>query len=324
MDGGGEICAEIGLLCAQHETCRVDADCDVSLFCAKKNLKDPIGLCERCTNETCGYKHRCGSCSIGTRCKIDNDCHSKLCFVSESAISSAKKMKKRRGQFETETVIWGSCVSCHNGVRDGLESDVDCGGPNCRERCDVGRYCKKHSDCHSKHCSEESGRCISETRLERCTNGFLDFGEVCVDGSGICREIGKLCDEGGFCEQDEDCASGLYCESRSCTSCMTSPHSEKCSRHEEIIVNISSCYNNIQDGDESDKDCGGSCSKCPLFSKCLSSDSCTTSHCDALTGRCTLGVFGLISLNSGEEEERNYTGIMMGLNPDRTFHVFVR
>ena len=95
-----------------------------SLFCKRRILRirlDFVALHER----DMWIQHRCGSCSIGTRCKIDNDCHSKLCFVSER-IPSAKKMKKRRGQFETETVIWGSCVSCHNGVRDGLESDVDC------------------------------------------------------------------------------------------------------------------------------------------------------------------------------------------------------
>lgn len=215
VDGGGELCAEIGLRCGHHKACRSDDDCDVSLFCAHDEMgpskhKD-YGTCERCNKETCGYKHQCGLCSQGTRCRNDKDCHSGSCYVSEDSASSTRH-KMRRGQLETNIVIWGSCVSCFNGIQDGFETDIDCGGTTCSRKCDVERYCKKHSDCRTKHCSEFSGRCISETRLERCTNGHLDLGEICIDGSGICRDLGKLCEEGEFCMENSDCSSSLFCD----------------------------------------------------------------------------------------------------------------
>ena len=33
------------------------------------------------------------------------------------------------------------CTSCSNGAKDGLETDVDCGGPECETRCVIGEGC---------------------------------------------------------------------------------------------------------------------------------------------------------------------------------------
>lgn len=46
-----------------------------------------------------------------------------------------------------------TCPSFYsNGIQDGLETDVDCGGPNHPKRCAVGDSCSASSDCKSDAC----------------------------------------------------------------------------------------------------------------------------------------------------------------------------
>jgi hypothetical protein len=46
----------------------------------------------------------------------------------------------------------GCCiVYCNNGVQDGTETDVDCGG-NCQAFCRSGQHCSSPLDCYSNTC----------------------------------------------------------------------------------------------------------------------------------------------------------------------------
>ena len=45
------------------------------------------------------------------------------------------------------------CVSCHNGVADGNETDVDCGGDKCKSKCAFGMRCDKDKDCGTEECN---------------------------------------------------------------------------------------------------------------------------------------------------------------------------
>src|SRR5438094_215047 len=50
------------------------------------------------------------------------------------------------------------CVPyCFDGVKDGDESDVDCGGDACAARCTTGQTCSVHADCASGFCDYGSG-----------------------------------------------------------------------------------------------------------------------------------------------------------------------
>jgi hypothetical protein len=53
-------------------------------------------------------------------------------------------------------------LTCSDGKRDGFESDVDCGGPNCLP-CAAGKHCELHSDCESVECDELSACTIIPT-----------------------------------------------------------------------------------------------------------------------------------------------------------------
>lgn len=86
--------------------------------------------------------------------------------------------------------------SCHDRVRDGNESDVDCGG-GCIA-CAQSLGCSNEGDCQSRACN--SGTCAAVT----CTDGVRDGLESDVDCGGW--ECGA-CASGRNCATYSDCAS---------------------------------------------------------------------------------------------------------------------
>ncbi len=93
----------------------------------------------------------------------------------------------------------GGAPSCTDGVRDGTETDVDCGGGTCPP-CADGKDCSFGSDCVSKVCT--GGTCIAAT----CTDGVQNGNETDVDcGGGTCPP----CAPNKHCAVATDCASGI-------------------------------------------------------------------------------------------------------------------
>ena len=105
--------------------------------------------------------------------------------------------------------------SCDNGVQDGSETDVDCGGGDCKP-CPLGLDCEQPSDCISFVC-----------RLKLCS--------ACNDpsdcpGLWLCDPANGACVDGkpnGFlCQDDAECHSGfcppqdgVCCDSACALSC---------------------------------------------------------------------------------------------------------
>lgn len=81
---------------------------------------------------------------------------------------------------------------CTNGVIDGDETDVDCGGRYC-DPCGESASCTL-----DQHCESPYG----------CVNGTC--GQVACDTDADCRSGEELCDEFGFCDicPSEDCGFG--------------------------------------------------------------------------------------------------------------------
>jgi hypothetical protein len=84
---------------------------------------------------------------------------------------------------------------CRDRVRDGDETDVDCGG-SC-QTCAAAKTCSVPADCQSGTCT--AGRCGAAS----CTNGRRDGYESDVDCGGVC----PTCAAGAACAADRDCAS---------------------------------------------------------------------------------------------------------------------
>lgn len=87
--------------------------------------------------------------------------------------------------------------SCHDRIRDGNESDVDC-GDGCLA-CAASLSCGNEGDCQSRACN--SGTCGPVS----CHDGARDGLESDIDcGGWQCA----ACASGGSCGEDADCASG--------------------------------------------------------------------------------------------------------------------
>jgi hypothetical protein len=92
---------------------------------------------------------------------------------------------------------------CSDGLRDGTEVDVDCGG-DC-SKCAAGQRCNGPSDCDSAVCV--GGTCQAAS----CTDGVINQGEANVDcGGPNCPG----CADGQTCATDSDCAGGACLPTR--------------------------------------------------------------------------------------------------------------
>lgn len=117
-----------------------------------------------------------------------------------------------------------------NGVKDGMETGVDCGGP-CAP-CWVGQGCKSNDHCIEGVCF--GGVC----KVPSCMDGVVNDSETGVDcGSPNC----------GPCPDDEGCLAGENCKSLVCWA-------GKCQAPR--------CDDGIKNGDEVEVDCGGDCPAC--------------------------------------------------------------
>ncbi|NUP11514.1 MAG: hypothetical protein HOW73_36170 [Polyangiaceae bacterium] len=63
-----------------------------------------------------------------------------------------------------ECVIPAAPPACENGVKDGAETDIDCGGGFCTSRCDDGQLCITDDDCLSSACVVDMG-------IKKCAGG---------------------------------------------------------------------------------------------------------------------------------------------------------
>ena len=115
---------------------------------------------------------------------------------------------------------------CDDGVLNGDETDVDCGG--ICSLCDDGLACTDADDCLSGLCGE--GVCLEPT----CTDGVLNQDESDGDCGGSCEP----CDDGSACNGADDCGSGVC---------------------DESVCAEAACDDGTQNGAETDVDCGGSC-----------------------------------------------------------------
>jgi hypothetical protein len=101
-----------------------------------------------------------------------------------------------------QVCVSGACVpaSCADGVQDGQETDVDCGGPDCAP-CANGKHCVVNRDCQSGICS--NGVCQPRPT---CTDGIQNGQETDIDcGGPVCAP----CADFKNCLVNRDCQSGI-------------------------------------------------------------------------------------------------------------------
>jgi hypothetical protein len=95
--------------------------------------------------------------------------------------------------------ICQAAATCSDVVKNGAETDVDCGGGVCM-KCVDGKVCVGNTDCVSNLCL--NGRCVQPAT---CSDGVRNGSETGVDCGGSCP---TKCPEGGGCVVSADCVSG--------------------------------------------------------------------------------------------------------------------
>jgi hypothetical protein len=140
-----------------------------------------------------------------------------------------------------------------DGVKNGTETDVDCGGPSCPPCADT-QMCKVGTDCQSKVCNPATLTCSTPT----CFDGVQNGTETDIDcGGPACAP----------CADGKMCLVGSDCQSKVCN-----PTTQTCS--------TPTCFDGVQNGTETDIDCGGgTCPACASGKKCLVNADCVSGTC---------------------------------------------
>ncbi|CAF0730480.1 unnamed protein product [Adineta steineri] len=134
--------------------------------------------------------------------------------------------------------------TCSDGIMNGDETDIDCGG-SCLT-CAVGKNCTLTKDCDNVQCVNNI--CASAT----CNDTIKNNGETDVDcGGSNCSPCGN----GKACSSAGDCAI---------KSCVHGTCKDP------------TCSDGIMNGNETDIDCGGSCPVCGVYQMCKVGLDCTT------------------------------------------------
>ncbi len=144
------------------------------------------------------------------------------------------------------------CTSCSDGVKNGGETDQDCGGgaTGCPTTCAVGKLCAANTDCASGKCT--GNVCTAAS----CTDGVKNGAESDLDcGGGTCA----ACPATKACLVVGDCQSGV-CSSNVCQA--------------------ATCTDLVQNGGESAVDCGGTstCGAC-AGATCAVNGDCASNVC---------------------------------------------
>jgi hypothetical protein len=130
-------------------------------------------------------------------------------------------------------------------VKNGKETDVDCGGGVCT-KCVPGKVCSLGADCTSAVC--KAGLCQAPTCSDATKNG-TETGVDC--GGGACAT----------CPAGQGCGAGTDCQSGVCTG---------------GVCQAPTCTDKAKNGAETDVDCGGTCGGCAVGKVCAINSDCAS------------------------------------------------
>lgn len=250
VDCGGDECAP----CGPTQVCIRNEDCFSAIctdgHCAQAELDDNVKNGVE-SDVDCGGEAYAPKCADDKRCKRDADCASAVC---------------RGGRCQAP--------SATDGVKNGSESDVDCGGLNgAVPRCAPGKTCTSVGDCEGDAAGCNNIDVSTQMSVKVCApasaaNNLLDNGETATDCGGP-DPLTPRCGRNKSCLEGSDCYSGVCSNAKICQP--------------------PTGVDGVQNGDESDKDCGNATTgagKCDPGQRCRTRLDCKEGAC-GLDGRCT-------------------------------------
>jgi hypothetical protein len=207
-------------------------------LCTLVLVLSAIAVIPSCTDSECANGGEGCSCTLPDECgQLPTNCHAWLCDGTCQMLKAAVGSGCLLGEcLAPGTCVMGYCTAepscvecledahcnfghtcelgnvcsrCDDGLRNGDETDVDCGGscPLCTGTCNVD------VDCPGGYCWD--GLCA------RCDDGIQNGDETGVD-CGVFDGHCSIC-FGIFCASNDDCASNTcengYCCATSCPLC---------------------------------------------------------------------------------------------------------
>ena len=252
-DNGGVVCNDGGVCVAMHCTDGVMDSDETDVDCG--------GSCGATCTDTTPQQ----------ACKVPGDCVSGVCHGSPSKCQPP---------------------SCTDGVKNGDETDKDCGGAcdaaaNGSKTCADKLQCKTNADCKNGSCfgavGGGLGTCIS------CGDGVKNGDETGTDCGGACATASngnKTCPLTTACKVDGDCASG-YCDP-SAKTCQSKPNGGSCAADGDCgsahcVSGI--CCNSL---------CNGTCQACTAALTAGADGTCgpINAGVSAPAGQCTAATCG--------------------------------
>lgn len=284
-DNGGKLCDGSGACVA----CNATSDCPT-----------PTTVCKiaGCTGHACGTTNAAkgtactdgggvvcdgnGAC-VATHCtdgakdadETDVDC-------GGSCGASCKDTSPQQHCAGAGDCVSGVCAgtlcqppTCTDSVKNGSETDKDCGGGACPACADT-LHCAANADCANNLCSGSGpGTCVS------CGDGVKNGNETDKDcGGAVCDALGKTCATGLACAAAGDCASGV-CQGN---VCVLRPDGQACASNGQCAHG--SCVSGIC----CNSACNGTCQACALALTGVASGTCgsITAGTTAPAGQCAV------------------------------------
>lgn len=190
---------------------------------------------------------------------------------------------------------------------------------NGKYTCDRAAECAQNlgGDVSYWKCNIEYRKCEAQVP-EHCFNGVIDSGkETGKDCGGVCVSESKLKDSSAFkcdnkvtCTADADCKSNAcvnkVCSEKTCSTPNDCPNNGDCVPVDGSDTRVCvSCIDGAKNQDESDVDCGGSCS-----AKCEAGKACNTGS-DCVKGVCEGGKCSDVEVKSAEPDNLLINEIMV-------------
>lgn len=173
----------------------------------------------------CDDAGQCIYCRVG----VAGDCAAGTVCVGSTNHLTLETIEEARNQ----------CVptSCVDGLKNGSETDVDCGGSACAP-CATGKSCAATLDCAEVSCDYLGAAATHTCLAPTCYDGALNGAETGPDfGGPDCPPVPAYVVTMG-CDAPSDCESGV-CQGAMCRT--------------------PSCSDAVENGNEAGVDCGGSC-----------------------------------------------------------------
>ncbi|HEY8075271.1 MAG TPA: hypothetical protein VIF62_14200, partial [Labilithrix sp.] len=152
--------------CPAGQGCNADVDCDkvkcntMTHVCMSATHSDGIQN-DGESDVDCGGTTGAMPCDVGQGCNVDGDCNAVRC----------------------DTAATLKCLppTHTDGLKNGDETGVDCGGPTAMNKCGQGEGCASNADCNALKCDVGGTNvCLPASH----TDGIVNDGETGVDCGG--------------------------------------------------------------------------------------------------------------------------------------------